>query len=150
VSSWTIFISLITKYIALLKLGSVTRSVVVIFFRPLILYFVLTETTKTPTELGGGGVLIAVSNLIQGVKRRHDLETTNECVWIEIPVRDSFNLLIGNHYFPPDCKATIIDTYLQSLEQNLNAHQYRVIMLHDFNVPNYNWTKGAPLPNSYY
>jgi hypothetical protein len=61
-----------------------------------------------------------------------------------------FNLLIGNHYFPPDCKATTIDTYLQSLEQNLNAHQYRVIMFRDFNVPNYNWTNGEPLPNSYY
>jgi hypothetical protein len=69
---------------------------------------------------------------------------------LKILVRDSLNLLIGNHYFPPDCKATTIDTYLQSLEQNLNTHQYQVIMLGDFNVPNYNWTNSGPLPNSYY
>jgi hypothetical protein len=37
----------------------------------------------------GGGVLIALSNLLQGVMRRHDLETTEECVWIEIPVSDN-------------------------------------------------------------
>jgi hypothetical protein len=68
---------------------------------------------------------------------RHDLETNKECVWIEIPVSDNFSLLIGNHYFPPDCNVTIIGDYLNFLEQNLNSHQYRVIMLGDFNVPNY-------------
>jgi hypothetical protein len=54
-------------------------------------------------------VLIAVSHLLQGVMQRHDLETTKECVRIEIPVSDNFSLLIGNHYFPPDCNVTIID-----------------------------------------
>jgi hypothetical protein len=39
----------------------------------------------TSNTTRGGGVLIAVSNLLQGIKRRHDLETTTECVWIEIP-----------------------------------------------------------------
>jgi hypothetical protein len=36
------------------------------------------------------------------------------------------------------------------LEQNINAHQYRVIILGDFNTPNYDWINGAPVSNSYY
>jgi hypothetical protein len=98
----------------------------------------------------GGGVLIAVTNLLKGIKRRHDLETTTESVWFEIPGSDNVNLLIGNHYFPSDCSVTIIDNYLNSLERNLNAYQYRVIILSDFNTQNYDWINGAPFPNSYY
>jgi hypothetical protein len=59
----------------------------------------------------GDGVLIAVSNLLQGVMRSHDLETTRECLWIEIPVIDNFSLLIGSHNFPPDSNVTIIGNY---------------------------------------
>jgi hypothetical protein len=67
--------------------------------------------------------------------RRYDIENTKECMWIEISVSDNFNLPTGTHYFPPDCNVTIIDSYLKCLEQNLNAYQYWVIMLGDFNVP---------------
>jgi exonuclease III len=105
-----------------------------------------------PHTTRGGGVLIIVSNLLQGVMRGHDLETAKEFVWVDIPVSDSFNLLvlIGNHYFPPDCNVTIIDSYLKFLEQNLKAHEYRVIMVGDFNIPNYDRINGAPLPDSRY
>jgi hypothetical protein len=82
----------------------------------------------------GGGVLFALSNLWEGVMRRHDLEATKECVRIEIPVSDNFSLLIGNRYFPPDCNVTIIA--VQILVWNVNAHQYRAFMLGDFNVNN--------------
>jgi hypothetical protein len=34
-----------------------------------------------------GTIIIIIINT--RLKRRYDLETTNECVWIEIPVRDS-------------------------------------------------------------
>jgi hypothetical protein len=60
-----------------------------------------------------------------------------------MPVSDSFDLLIGNHYFPPDCNVTITDNCLNILEQ------YRLIMLRDFNVLNYDWINGVPLPNFY-
>jgi hypothetical protein len=33
-----------------------------------------------------GGVLIAVSKSLYGIKQRYDLEI---CVWVEIPVRDN-------------------------------------------------------------
>jgi endonuclease/exonuclease/phosphatase family metal-dependent hydrolase len=80
--------------------------------------------------------------------RRYEPETTRECVWIEISVSDNFSLLIVNPYFPPDCNVTIIDNCLNFLEQNLKTHQYPVIMLGDFNVPNYDRINGAPIPNS--
>jgi hypothetical protein len=95
-------------------------------------------------------VLVAVSKSFRGVKRRYDQETINECVWVEITVADNNNLLIGNHYFAPDCDVKIIENYLNLLEQNLNAHQYRVIILSDFNVHNYNWLNGTPLSNCYF
>jgi hypothetical protein len=71
-------------------------------------------------------------------------------VWVEITVADNNNLLIGNHYFAPDNDANIIENYLNFLEQNLNTHQYRKIILGDFNVPKYDWLHGTPLSNYYY
>jgi hypothetical protein len=71
-------------------------------------------------------------------------------VWVEIPVVDSNNLLTGNHYFAPDCDVKIIENYLNLLEQNLNTHQYRVIVLGDFYVPKFDWLNGTPLSNCYY
>jgi hypothetical protein len=63
----------------------------------------------------GGGVPVAVSKSYRGVRRRYDLETTDECVWVRITVADNYNLLIGNHYFSPDCDVKIIENYLNFL-----------------------------------
>jgi hypothetical protein len=63
----------------------------------------------------GGGALIAVSILLHGVKRRLNLEIINECVWIEIPTKDNYNLLLGNHYIAPYCNVKIIEKYLNFL-----------------------------------
>jgi hypothetical protein len=60
------------------------------------------------------GVLIAISNLLQGVMQRYDLKTTREYMWIEISVTGNLDL-IGNHYFPSDCNVTLIDSYLTFL-----------------------------------
>jgi hypothetical protein len=76
----------------------------------------LTSNTKR-----GGGVLVAISKSFRGVKRRYNLETTDECVWVEMTVADNNNLLIRNHYFAPDCNLNIIENYLNLLEQNLNT-----------------------------
>jgi hypothetical protein len=45
----------------------------------------LTSSTKH-----GSGVLIAVSKSFEGVKWRYDLEITDGCVWVEIPVADNY------------------------------------------------------------
>jgi hypothetical protein len=71
-------------------------------------------------------------------------------MWVEIPVADNNNLLIGNHYFALDCDVNMIENYLNLLEQNLNTHQYRVIILGEFNVRKYDWLNGTPLSDCYY
>jgi hypothetical protein len=86
----------------------------------------LTSNTKR-----GGGVLVAVSKSFRGDKRIYDLETTDECVGVEIIVADNNNLLTGNHYFAHDCNVKITENYSNLLEQNLNTRQYRVIILGD-------------------
>jgi hypothetical protein len=45
-------------------------------------------------------------------KCRHELESCDECVWVEISTSDGLKFLIGNHCFSPDAKARNIDNYL--------------------------------------
>jgi hypothetical protein len=59
----------------------------------------------------GGGVLTAVHCLFSCCKSGYGLELTRKCVWIEIPIPDGFNLLVGNH---------IIENCFNSLETKLN------------------------------
>jgi hypothetical protein len=62
---------------------------------------------STSNTKRGGGVLTGVYKSFRGVKRRYDLETADECVWVEIPVHDNYSLLIGN-YFQPDCDVKLL------------------------------------------
>jgi hypothetical protein len=74
-------------------------------------YTVFCSDRVSNTKTRGGGVLTVLSSKIRTCKRRHDLEFYDECVWVEIPTLDNFNLLIVNHYFPPDTKPEIITNY---------------------------------------
>jgi hypothetical protein len=71
-----------------------------------------------------------------------------KCVWSKIPASDSFNLVVADLIFLRTAKTKL--SKVISLEQNLNTRQYRVIMLGDFNAPNYDWISGTPLSNSYH
>jgi hypothetical protein len=62
-------------------------------------------------------LLILLLLLFHGVKLRLDLEIVNECVCIEIPTKDNYNLLLENHYIAPDCNVKITENYLDFLEQ---------------------------------
>jgi hypothetical protein len=73
---------------------------------------VQTEHTPTDSNLSrGGDVLVAVHRSLPGCKHRYDLKLTNECVWIEIPILDGFNLLVGNHYFPLNTVVKVTENY---------------------------------------
>jgi hypothetical protein len=98
----------------------------------------------------GGGVLIALSSRIRSFKRRYDLELYDECVWVQLPTLDSLNLLIGNQYFPPDTKPEVITNYFRSLENKLDTHNFRVIMVGDFNTPGFDWNRGLSVPGCHY
>jgi hypothetical protein len=63
-------------------------------------YTVFCSDRVSGNKTRGGGMLTALSSRIHSFKRRYDLESCDECVWIEISTLDSINLLIGNHYFP--------------------------------------------------
>jgi hypothetical protein len=99
-------------------------------------------------ETRGGGLLIALSPRVRSCKHRCDLESCDECVWVEIPTYDGPNLLIGNHYFPPDTKPEVITNYF--LENNLDARNFRVILMGDFNTPRFDWKRGLSQPNFRY
>jgi hypothetical protein len=101
-------------------------------------------------RIRGGGVLIALSPKVRSHKRRFNLEFCDECVWVEIPTYDGLNLLIGNHYFPPDTKPEIIANYFRFLENKIDTHNFRVIVVGDFITPGFDWKFGLSLPNSHY
>jgi hypothetical protein len=95
-------------------------------------------------------IIIIISSKIRSFKRRHDLESYDECVWVEIPTLDSLNLLIGNHYFPPDTKPEVITNYFRSLEDKLDTNNFRVVIVGDFNAPGFDWDHGLSAPDCHY
>jgi hypothetical protein len=70
--------------------------------------------------------------------------------YYEIPTADGINILIGNHYFPPDTKPEVITDYFRHLENTLDSNNTRVILLGDFNAPGFNWESWTPLPKCHY
>jgi hypothetical protein len=80
-------------------------------------------------KIRGGGVLSALFSRVCSYKRRFNLESCDECVWLEISTSDGLNLLIGNHYFPLDVIPENITNYFRSLENNLDTHNFRLIMV---------------------
>jgi hypothetical protein len=113
-------------------------------------YTVFRSDRASVNTTRGGEVLIALSSRVRSYKRRYDLEFYDECVWVEIPTLDSLNLLIGNHYFPPDTKPGNIVSYFRFLENNLDTHNFRVIYGWGFQRSWFDWKSGLSLPNSHY
>lgn len=113
-------------------------------------YSVFRSDRKSELNKKGGGVLIAVNNQCPFSHRRYDLENTAECVWIEIKMNDGINLLIGNHYFPPDTELRILTSYLDFLVKKLDTQNYRILLFGDFNAPGMNWTTGCCPNTTYY
>jgi hypothetical protein len=74
-------------------------------------------------------VLIAVNSRFRSFKQRFDLPFYEGCVWVELPAFDGENLLIGNHYFPPDTSPNKILNYFSFLENKLGTKNYRVILM---------------------
>jgi hypothetical protein len=100
-------------------------------------YTVLRSDRSSANKKRGGGVFIALSSRVRSCKGRYDLESCDECVWLEIPTFNCLNLLIGNHFFPPNTKPEII-------VNRLDTYNFRVNKFGDFNSPGLSW------PNSHY
>jgi hypothetical protein len=108
-------------------------------------YLVYRADRVSATKSHGRGTLIATSNSSSGVVRRADLELVEECVCLNIPTTDGYNLLIGNHYFPPDTSVDTIKQYFCSLD----TYNFQVLV-GDFNVPGFDWKLGLSSSSSYY
>jgi hypothetical protein len=128
----------------MIRKGIATCFLIIIFFYRV--YRVYNDFSLTRDA----GVPTAVNQSVSGCKRRYDLELTNESVWIEILVFDGLNLLVGNHYFPPNTGVKEIENFFNFLETNLNKKNFRLGFLSDFNVHGYGWVKGFPHPNLQY
>jgi hypothetical protein len=113
-------------------------------------YTVFRSDRVSSVKTRGGGALIALSSRIRSFKRRHDLESYEECVWVEIHISDNHNLLIGNHYFPPDTKPDVITNYFRTLEDRLDTKNFRVVLVGDFNTPGFDWKHGLSDPDCHY
>jgi hypothetical protein len=78
------------------------------------------------------------------------LEIFDECIRFENSARDDFKLLLDNHYFSSDLKPEIITKYFNFLENKLDTHNYRVSLIGDFNVAEFDWERGVSLENCHF
>jgi hypothetical protein len=70
--------------------------------------------------------LIAVHRSVSCRKRRCDPGLTCECVWIQIPIPNGFNLLVSTHCFPPNTDTKVIENYFNCLETKLRTQMFPV------------------------
>jgi hypothetical protein len=84
-------------------------------------------------------VLIALTSRVRSCKCKCYLESCDECVWLEIPILDTLNLLTANHYFPLDTKPEVIINYFRFLENKSDTQNFWVNMSADFNTPGFDW-----------
>ena len=77
-------------------------------------YSVFLSDRKSSSKTRGGGVLVDVNSKFCGFKREYDIQFYEQCVWVELSTLNGENLLIGNHYLPPDVSPTTIVNYFYS------------------------------------
>ena len=92
-----------------------------------------------PDKDDGGGVLLAVK-LSLNAKRRSDLETCMEMLWVEITLDKNRSLLVGTCYmnYPsPD----LVDKFERSLEKVALAKSdnHSVVIFGDYNMSDIRW-----------
>jgi hypothetical protein len=96
------------------------------------------------------GALIVISQSVSGIKCRFDVKLINVSVLVEIKIPHGCNLLIGNHYIPADTKFDFSQSYFNHLESILYTQNYCVVLIGDFNIPNFDWEHGLSVNNCDY
>lgn len=89
----------------------------------------------------GGGVLIACRSVLNAF-RRPDLETYEECVWLEIPTCDKSHYLVGCYYFPPNSAPNVFTDHFLDIGEKIDFLKYKVHIYGDFNLPKVDWSTG--------
>ena len=68
----------------------------------------------------GGGVAIYIKNNI-AFQRRHDIENSLECLWIEVFQKHSKSFLVGCYYCPPETSNYFLQNFNNLLQEQLSS-----------------------------
>lgn len=60
--------------------------------------------------------------------RKKDLEDSDGHMWVEVPMKDKVNIVIGNYYFLPGFNTPQFLHYFNILETKLDASRYRHLL----------------------
>ena len=89
----------------------------------------------------GGGVLVAVSNALDGYEVDVKIET--ESVYVMLHSKNQPPTLVGAVYRPPDHKINYLKDVLSELKKVIALHKPAHILLGgDFNMPGVDWSEG--------
>ena len=104
------------------------------FYLILIVLFRRDRDNIVSNKKDGGGVLTAVSKRIFS-KRRFDLETDIEIIWIECKLHNNHKLFLATVYLPPDSTLSTLSLFEQSLDNvyRVADSSDSIIILGDFN-----------------
>ena len=93
------------------------------------------RSSETSSKDSGGGVLLAMARHLN-CKRRKDLETAIEIIWVQVILDNVSSVFVGNVYLPPDTKLDGLDLLEESLEKLSLVKKVNdsVILFGDFNV----------------
>ncbi len=86
----------------------------------------------------GGGILVYTSKLLH-VKRRHDLESKIETLWVEISGKNLPHTLVCNFYRPPQSRKHFLDVFESQIEKATESG-LPIFLLGDLNVDLLNTT----------
>ena len=94
----------------------------------------------------GGRVLILARDGVT-CRRRQDLESWPECVWIETSVQSSASLFVGCIYCPPSTSLVDINTFTACLEDSIEKigsakdplQKTHIALIGDFNATSPEW-----------
>lgn len=91
----------------------------------------------------GGGVITSVKKNGFKIKRRYDLETWKESVFLEISDSKQFKFLLGNLYVAPNADHLQFSSYCDFLENKLSTYGHKILIVGDFNAHGVNWHLGT-------
>ena len=96
------------------------------------------DREETCPNKRGGGVLLAVDNVLQS-KRRGDLEPDCELLVCEVCLHHEPRLAIILCYRPPNTDKADFNRYLNETLCRVNSEFDNICLLGDFNLPDINW-----------
>lgn len=94
-----------------------------------------------PDKTDGGGVLLAVKQTLAS-KRRYDLETDIETMWVEVTLSNNTKLFVATCYmnYP---KLEMVKKFEKSIENVASClnPESKIIIFGDFNLPSIKWER---------